>query len=63
MASVEAAADAVHKAMCASGRFGGKGMMSGSRGGFVTPEMRALARFEWQRKTHEAKITRVVYGS
>lgn len=62
MASAEVAADAVHKAMRASGSFGGKGVCGG-RGGFISPEMRALARFEWQRKTHEAKITRVVYGS
>ncbi|CAM9333213.1 unnamed protein product [Hapterophycus canaliculatus] len=62
MASVEVAANAVHKAMRACGSFGGKSVSRG-RLDFVTPEMRALARFEWQRKTHEAKITRVVYGS
>eukprot|EP00903_Cladosiphon_okamuranus_P009395 g8959.t1 len=54
MASVEIAAGAVHEAMFGGGRRGAHG--------FVTPAMRALARFKWHRKTHEAEITRVVYG-
>lgn len=56
MASVEIAAEAVHMAMSGGRRKGGVG----GAPGFTTQEMRALARFEWHRKTHEAEITRVV---
>lgn len=59
MASVETAVEAVHKAM--SGGRSRKGGVEGAPG-FTTQEMRALARFEGHRKSHEAKITRVVYG-
>ncbi|CAM9751882.1 unnamed protein product [Ectocarpus sp. 8 AP-2014] len=60
MASVKVAAEAIHEAM----RGGGwKTGTNGARSGFATHEMRALARFQWHRKTHEAKITKVVYGS
>ncbi|CAM9254861.1 unnamed protein product [Ectocarpus fasciculatus] len=60
MASVKVAAEAVHEAMRGGGRRTGA---NGARSGFATHEMRALARFQWHRKTHEAKITKVVYGS
>lgn len=60
MAPVELAVEAVHQAI-RGGRMHGKGMM-GARS-LTTHEMRALARFEWHRKTHEEKITRVVYSS
>lgn len=59
MASVEIAAAAVRKAIRGGSRHE-KGVM-GSRS-LTTHEMRALARFQWHRKYHEAKITRVVYG-
>ncbi|CAB1120729.1 unnamed protein product [Ectocarpus sp. CCAP 1310/34] len=60
MASVKVAAEAIHEAM----RGGGwKTGTNGARSGFATHEMRALARFQCHRKTHEAKITKVVYGS
>lgn len=53
MAPVEVAAKMVCKAL-----HGGRSGQS-----FYTPEMRALARFEWQRRTHEAKNTRAIYGT
>lgn len=60
LASVKVAAEVVHEAM----RGGGvKTGTNGARSGFATHEMRALARFQWHRKTHEARITKVVYGS
>ncbi len=60
MAPVEVAAEAARRAIrCGGGRKGARDTSLG----FTTPEMRALARFEWHRKTHEAAITRVVYGS
>lgn len=61
MAPVEIANEAVRKAMRGGGSSNRTGMM-GARS-LTTHEMRALACFEWHRKTHEAKITRVVYGS
>lgn len=53
MAPVDVAAKVVREAIV-----GGRGIQR-----FYTPEMRALARFEWQRSTHEANNTRVLYGS
>lgn len=56
-APVQTASEAVRRAMLGGGR---KGVMGAP--GFTTQEMRALSRFERHRKTHEAEITRVVYG-
>lgn len=53
MAPVDVANKVVRETMV-----GGRGIQR-----FYTAELRMLARFEWQRKTHEAKNTRVLYGS
>lgn len=53
MAPVNVAAKVVCETMV-----GGRGVQR-----FYTPELRALARFEWQRKNHEALNTRLLYGS
>lgn len=53
MAPVDVAAKVARETMV-----GGGGVQR-----FYTPELRALARFEWQRRAHEAKNTRVLYGS
>lgn len=59
MAPVEIAAEAVRKAIRGGSRRE-KDVM-GARS-LKTHEMRALVRFQWHRKDHEANITRVVYG-
>lgn len=61
MAPLLIAAEAVHKAMRGRNSSCRKGV-SGAPG-LATQELLALARFEWQRKSHEAEITRVVYGA
>lgn len=64
MASVEVAAKVVREVMVGGGgqsrasRRGGAGCR-----GYHTPEMRALAQFEWRRREHDAKNTRAIFGS
>lgn len=52
MAPLSAASKMVREAIC--GGTGGQG--------YGTVAMRVLARFEWERRSHEAKNTRAVYG-
>lgn len=65
LAPVDVANKMVREAMVGSGgRRRARGLAAGvASARYRTPEMRALARFEFKRRDHEAKNTRAIFGS